>query len=299
MKRSRLLGILPVILLILYCGFLIRNAWYAVAGSDSTGYVSFARSMAAGEIVKPVVELNRLELPNDFTDVFMPLGSSHGPRPGTIAPMYPIGLPLHLALGGLLGGWEYGPFLVNPIIAGLSLILIYLIGLELGLPRRFSATGAVMLAVHPTFLYFAMQPMSDGASACWALVAIWTSLRSRQRDWWGLFAGAALGAAFLVRPSNVLLSIPMLFSLRLKPRVLLLCCLGGLPFAGAFLIYNTVAYGHPLTTGYAVTIPTNHQGQLMWANLSVRFNYYVDWLQRLIGPLAVLGWLGVAACRNL
>ena len=296
MKRSQMWTVMLGMLLIVYCGFLIKNAWYAVSGADSAGYVSFARWMVQGQVVKPAEELTRLGLPNDFTNVFIPYGFNRGPRPGTVAPFYPVGLPLHLALGGLIGGWEYGPFLVNPIIAGLSLILIYLVGLELGLPRRFSVTGAVLLAAHPLFLYFVLQPMSDGTSVFWALVVVWTSLRSRQRDLWGLFAGAAFGMAFLVRPSNILLLVPILFSLRLKPKVLLLFCLGGLPLAGIFFAYNTAAYGHPLKTGYTVT---NHEDLLMWANLSARFRYYVYFLTMLIGPLVWLGWLSVGAFRQI
>src|SRR5262245_1826542 len=88
LKRSWPLTILFVILLIGYCGFLVKNACYALAGSDSTGYVSFARSIVKGDIVKRPAELSRFDLPDDFREVFMPLGHSRGRDPGTIAPMY-------------------------------------------------------------------------------------------------------------------------------------------------------------------------------------------------------------------
>ena len=49
--------------------------------------------------------------------------SSPGPRPGTIAPFYPVGFPAHLAAAALVGGWETGPYLVSPIAAVLCLAL--------------------------------------------------------------------------------------------------------------------------------------------------------------------------------
>ena len=287
---------LSAILLITYCGFLIKDAWYAVSGSDSCGYASLAQSIVAGKVVKPAAELNHFGLDPDFTNVFTPLGYNPGPRPGTITPLYPIGLPLHLAIGGLIGGWERGPYLVNPIIAVLSLVLIYLVGMELGLSRSFSITGTILLAAHPTFIYFMLQPMSDGTATFWSLVVIWTSLRARKRDQWSVFAGAAFGVAFLVRPSDVLLLIPVLFCLPLKPRTLLLFCLGGLPVAGVFFAYNAISYGHPLKTGYTTT---NHQELLSLSNILVRFNHYIKWLKKLASPLIFYAWLGVVICRRV
>jgi len=139
-----------------------------------------------------------------------------------------------MAGGALIFGWKYRPFLVSPLAAALSLVLIYLVGVELGLTRGMAITGATMLAFNPTFCLQAIQPVSDGLATCWSLAAILTALRSRRREAWGLAAGAAFGMAFLVRPSNVLLLIPILFSIRLCPKTLLLFFLGGLPFAGVF-----------------------------------------------------------------
>ena len=50
-----------------------------------------------------------------------------GPRPCTLAPTYPVGYPFHMAGAALIFGWKYGPFLVSPLAAVLSLVLIYLL----------------------------------------------------------------------------------------------------------------------------------------------------------------------------
>jgi Bacterial membrane protein YfhO/Dolichyl-phosphate-mannose-protein mannosyltransferase len=284
------------IILIVYGGVLVKHAVYAVNGSDSQGYIALARLFVEGNIIKPVPELKQLDLPDNLRPLFTPLGFYPGPRPATIVGFYPIGLPLHMAIGALIGGWKYGPFLVNPIAGVLSLILIYLVGLELGLPRGYSTAGAILLAAFPTFIFFMMQPASDGLATFWALMLVWVSLRSRARDAWGLLAGAAFGIAFLVRPSNILLLIPLIFCLRLKPKVLIFFCLGGLPLAGLFFAYNVVAFENPLRTGYTVT---GHETLLTTDGLSARFNFYIYWLSMLISPLILLGCLGVAFCRKI
>ena len=159
--------------------------------------------------------------------------------------IYPIGLPLHMAAGVLLLGWRYGPFVINPLLGTLSLLLIYLVGRQLGLPRAYAVAGAAILAVNPTFVFMASQPMSDALAMFWGLVLISAALRARVNDKWALLAGAAFGVAFLVRPTNVLLLLPLAFCLPLKPRTLLLFGLGGLPLAVVFGIYNYAAFGNP------------------------------------------------------
>jgi 4-amino-4-deoxy-L-arabinose transferase-like glycosyltransferase len=121
-------------------------------------------------------------------------------------------------------------------------------------------------------------------------------LRSRNRDSWALLAGAGFGMAFLTRPSSILLLIPILFSLRLKPKTILFFCLGGLPLAVIFFVYNTVAYGHPLTTGYG---QIGLQKALGFSGFADRFNHYFYWIKVTMSPLALLCWLGVAADRKV
>ena len=296
LSRSRFVRIAIVIGLLSYGGFLLKYASYSVGGADSAGYGLIARSLLQGSIVQPVTELERLGLPDEFAKSFIPIANDAGPRPGTMTAFYPVGMPLHVAAGALIAGWNYGPFLVSPICALLCLTLIYLLGLELGLSRGFSIAGAVMLAASPTFIYLAIQPMSDVVTTFWSLVAIWAGLRSAKRDGWALLAGAAFGAAFLIRPSSILLLIPILLCLRLRPKTLLFFLLGGLPLAAIFFTYNAAAYGHPLRTGYtAIKLHT----ALTLTGFTTRFNYYLDWLAKTMSPWLLLGWLGVAADRQV
>jgi 4-amino-4-deoxy-L-arabinose transferase-like glycosyltransferase len=201
-----------------------------------------------------------------------------------------------MALGALIAGWEYGPFLVTPIVGLLSLLLIYLVGLELGLPRGFSIAGAIILAASPTFIHYSTQPMSDAVAMFWSLAAILAAMRSRKLDGWALLAGAAFGMAFLTRPSNALLLIPLLFSLRLKFKTILFFILGGLPLAAIFFTYNIVAHCHPLLTGYW---ENGLQNLVTTTGFTDRFNFYRYWIKVTMSPLPLLGWLVVAADRKV
>jgi 4-amino-4-deoxy-L-arabinose transferase-like glycosyltransferase len=288
--------IVAVIGLLIYGYVLVKSAVYAVGGSDTSGYIRIARSLLHGDIVQRATELDMLGLPDEFLRNFIPLGYDPGARPGTMTPVYPVGWPLLMAVGALIGGWEHGPFLVNPIAAALSLLLIYLVGLELGLPRGFSIGSAIMLAASPTFIYQALMPMSDAMAMFWGLLAILGALRSRKRDGWALLAGAAFGMAFLTRPTSILLLSPLLFSLRLKPRTILFFLLGGLPTAAIFFTYNIVTHDHLLLTGYWAT---GHQDFMTTTGFMDRFNFYRYWIKVTMSPLPLLCWLAVTVDRKV
>jgi hypothetical protein len=295
-RASRMLGFAAIAGLLFYGSYLARHASYAVGGSDSSGYVRIAWSLVHSSLVQPVGELERLGLSQEFIRGFVPLGYDLGPRAGTMTPFYPVGLPVHMAFGALIAGWETGPFLVSPLAAMLSLILIYLIALEIGLSRGYAIAGAVILGAGVTFIFMALSPMSDVPATAWSLAAVWATLRSRRKEAWAMLAGAAFGMAVLIRPTGVLLLPPILFCMRLKPRTLLYFLLGGLPMAAGLLAYNAAAYGHPLQSGYQKI--GLHQ-ELRVAGAAARFQHYVYWLGVTLSPLVLLGWAMVAFVRRM
>lgn len=299
LKRAQLLKAGMLVVLVIYGALLAKHASYAVGGSDSSGYASIARSLLQGRVTLAIPELAQFDFPAGYAPVFSPLaytprvksGASEG---AVITPIYPVGFPLHLAAGALLVGWRKGPFLISPLLGVLSLLFLYLIGLRLGLSRTFAIAGAAILAINPTFIFMASQPMSDVAALFWALVLIWAGLRSRDDDRWAALAGAAFGLGVLVRPTNILLLVPLAFCVRLKPKPLMFFALGGLPLAAVFCGYNLAAYGHPLQTGYG-SINLHHE--LTTSGFAMRFRHYIYWLSMTMSPLLLAGWLGVLANR--
>jgi len=269
MTKRLLPPIIALVALTLYGAFLMRHASYAVGGSDSSGYANIARSLTTGRLVERVEMLDRFALPDGFASAFAPLAYLLGPRPGTLTPFYPVGLPLHLAVAAIIGGWRSGPFFVVPILATLSLLFIYLAGRELDLSRALAGTSALMLGICPVFLFQAQWVMSDVAATFWALVAVFASLRARRRAAWALLAGFAFGIGVLVRPTSALMLIPVLFGLPLRPRCLLFFALGGLPTAMILFVYDLTAYGSIWRTGYGqiglTDVPPDYDSDSVWS----------------------------------
>jgi dolichyl-phosphate-mannose-protein mannosyltransferase len=291
-RRERLrvlaLGFGLLAALAAYGAFVARNAAHAVGGSDSSGYANTARRLLSGTLVARPRSLDLLGLPDSLAPVATPLGFLAGPRPGTMAPLYPIGFPAHLAAAALAGGWEKGPYLVSPIAAVVCLALLYLLSRELGLPPAWSAGTTAVLAAWPAFLFQAIQPMSDVVATLWATAAILFAVRARRRPAWALACGAALGLAVLVRPTSLLLAVPLAFAVPRTRRCLGLFVLGGAPMAAVQAAMNLTCYGGLLATGYG---KTGHLEAIALANFPARIWYYGRWIFHtftLVVPLAAV-----------
>ena len=277
--------------LIGYGVLLIAHLGLGFGGCDATGYANAARDILSRRIVQPIGAVERLGLPDRFDRAFIPLAHEQGPRVGTMVPMYPPGFPLHVAAAALLGGWGLGPFLLSPLAAVACILLVYLLGREVGLSRPLATAAGAMFGVCPVVFYQAVQPMSDVVAAMWAAAAILCALRSHRADAWAAAAGAAFGIAVLVRPTNALLLLPILVAIRRRPRTLLVFALGGLPFAGIFAAWNRTAFGSAFRTGYSGLLGA----ELAASNFPPRFAHYSYWIAAQLSPLVPLGWLGATA----
>jgi 4-amino-4-deoxy-L-arabinose transferase-like glycosyltransferase len=194
-----------------------------------------------------------------------------------MTPTYPIGLPLHLAALAPIVGWEKTARVVNACNVLAAGALLYVLGRRLGLGRGWALAGVAALWLSPLWILFALQPMSDPVAVTWTLAAIYCAWRSRERWWWALLAGAAIGVDVLVRPANLVVAVPVLIAFGLNWRAWLVCGLGGVPFAAAMLLYNMRAYGGALTTGYGFVgdafelkiVPHNFAHFALWVPLLV------------------------------
>jgi hypothetical protein len=281
-------------LLLGYLLLVCDKAFLSAGGSDSSGYLNAARLFSRGKLTDAVEPLKRFGLSQEFVHVFIPLGFSPGREPGTMVPSYPPGLPLHMAAAALVGGWARAPFWVSPLAATLSLLLLYGIGRELGMTRPLAVGATACLAVFASFFWFGLQPMSDVPATAWALAAMLAALRARRNADAAFLCGAAFGMAVLVRPTNILLVVPLLLALPFERGVLLRVALGGLPFAAFLFATNQIANGSPFTSGYG-----NMSSGFSLRFFPVRIRHYGYWLAALGTPFLVLGWLAVAGVRSL
>lgn len=294
-RRPSRVGLALLLALGAYGVFLARHAAHAVGGADSSGYANTARRLLAGELVARPPALDRLGLPDALAPIFIPLGFLGGPRPGTMAPLYPIGFPAHIAAAALAAGWDRGPFLVSPAAAILCLVLLYLVGRELGLPVAWAASASTVLAAWPPFLFQAIQPMGDVVATLWAIAAVLFALRARRRPAWALACGAAFGIGVLVRPTSVLLALPLLFALPFSKRAFGLFALGAAPMAGVLAAIDAHCYGGVLRTGYG---KTGHLDVIALSNFPARFRYYGQWLVGTLTPIMPLAAAGLVADRS-
>jgi hypothetical protein len=236
---------------IAYAVTLAMNISYAAGGADSSGYMNEARLLASGRTRAVIEPLRTLKLDSSFIQVFTPLGFTWGPpNSGTMSPGYPPGLPLHLAIAGLLGGWTIAPFLVSPLAAIGAALLMYAVGRQFGLTKPLVVAGAFLLALLPQTISHAVQPVSDVLATFWSLVAMLFALRSRENAKLAFLAGVAYAISVCVRPTNVLLLIPLALAVRVRFALLVRIAIGAAPIAIALALYQNDVYGSPFRTGY-------------------------------------------------
>lgn len=190
----------PVIVIV-GCVIGIAYGTFAASGSDAYGYVSQATLWLRGElhVHQPIVgEVSWPEAAWTFT----PLGYRPISDDGTIAPTYPPGLPIIMAIFQAIAGPE-GPFFVVPLMAAAALYCTYLLGREATGSRVAGSLASLLLLASPVFLLHSIVPMTDvPAAAGWALVCV-LALRQPQQP---LLTGLVAGASLLIRPNLVLLA---------------------------------------------------------------------------------------------
>lgn len=242
---------LGLIVLALYGLFIGRNFANVAGGADSSGYFNSARLLAAGKFAA------ELRTPPEFgpqselrPQLFHPHGLLPFPgRPG-LSPTYAAGLPLHLALASKLFGWSWAAPAVGIAAALATLVLLYATAREVGLEISLAASGVVMLAAYPVFLFTSFQPLSDTLATTWCLAAVFAALRARHHRGWAIACGTAVAVAGLVRATNLLLLPALVILLGWDGRRLGLATLGGLPGAIWLGYYNHTLYGSALSSGY-------------------------------------------------
>lgn len=154
--------------------------------TDEVVYLYHARFLASGHLtlpappVPPAFEVNLMQVEKDRW-----------------YPSPPPGWPLILALGVMAGL----PWLVNPLLAGVNVLLVYILLCEL-YDRRIGRISLLLLCSSPWFIFMGMNLMTHMLTLACALVASISMLRasSSSSSRWGWLAGIAVGIASLIRP---------------------------------------------------------------------------------------------------
>ena len=163
---------------------------------DEFGYLLHARYFASGQLAMPlpaVPDAFRIDLMTyEATRWFSPV---------------PPGWPMMLALGVILGV----PWLVNPVLAGLNVLLLYVVVREF-YSKRTARLTVLLFCVSPWQQFLAMSFMTHTWSLTCALAAAAAvgRLRRAPRPQYALLGGAAIGVVSLIRPLEGVITASLL-----------------------------------------------------------------------------------------
>lgn len=165
-------------------------AWDVLDGiphvQDSITYLFQAQTLARGRLWAPAPTFPRF-----FEQEFLLM------RDGRWFGKYPPGYPLLLAVGV----WLRRPWLVNPVLAALTVPLLYALGREL-YGRASGRLAVALLLPSPFFLFMSGSMMAHAAELFWMGLFMWAWVRATKAvdgRRWAALAGAAWGMTFLTR----------------------------------------------------------------------------------------------------
>lgn len=222
---------------------------------DEVAYLFQAKTLALGRLTVPS--------PAQPEAFWTPFVLDHqGQRFGK----YPPGWPAILATGVLSGV----PWLINPLLAALSLYLLYRLGQTLYDERTGLLAAALGLA-SPLFLVLSGSFLSHLASLVWLLLfSLWFVWTARGRSpWFALGAGLALGMAFLTRSLTAMAyAVPFIVYSLVQivrrqqphwPHYLLMALTGG-TVAALLPVYQWAVTGDPWLNPYLLWWPYDRIG---------------------------------------
>lgn len=271
-----------------YGALLGWNVGAYAGGADSSGYLNHARMLAAGTVRIPTRDLPSAPAREISAFAYVPLGFSPASAgdPREMVAIYPLGLPLLLAVAGIVLGWTLAAPVVIIAHALAGLWVTYALGRAAGLPRRLALSGVALLAVSPQYVFNSVQLLSDLPAMVWTTGAILCAWQARTRRGWAWATGLVFAMAVLIRPTNALAAVPVLIALGANWGRWWRVGVAGLPVAVALLWYNRAAYGHPLRFGYGEI------GEAFdFSYLGPTLLHYTRWLPV---SLAVVGMLVLA-----
>lgn len=170
---------------------------------------------------------------------------------------YPPGHTLLLAVGMIV----HAEWLVNPLLAGVSVVLVFVVARGLYGPKT-GLLAALLWSVSAWALFMSGTYMSHVSATAFGLAA-WAAVfgprRPTRRHW--LIAGAALAGAIAIRPLDaVAAALPVLVWIGVKRRASAAVWMGvaGAPILLLLGWYNWKLFGGPFTFGYSVLYGPQH-----------------------------------------
>jgi hypothetical protein len=256
--RARWLARLPALwvtaVAALHLAALIHYGAPVLNSPDANGYYVPAARLASHGTLELGVESPLQYIGNQWLDV----------GDGRFYSKYAPGIPVLLAPVYALFGPD-AALSLTPLLASLSLLLIF--GIARGhVEAWLAAAGATLYALQPIANVHAQNWGSHTQASFMLLTGLWLLQRwARQPSLWLATAtGVALGAVPAIRPAESVVAIGVCVFVALTVRQdgrwrsahlqsLLAMAGGALVPIGLLAYYDSVAFGDPLSTGYALT----------------------------------------------
>ncbi len=220
---------------------------------DATAQLFQAKTLALGRIYAPAPRV-----PSFFVDAYVLIEHGHW------FSKYPPGWPLLLAVGVIAGA----PWLVNPVLTGLGIFLMFLIGREL-YGFRIGLLAAGLMLSSPFVIIVSGSYLSEQATWVFLGAAAYLILRWRRSAGVGVrllavpsirtcqllaMAGILTAFGFMTRQLDTIAFIfPFALILLRRPLAFVCFSLGGLPVAGLYLLYNSALMGNFLGNAYTAS----------------------------------------------
>ncbi len=209
---------------------------------DAFNYWFQAKNFSLGQLYAAVPPL-----PEYFQFPFIIM--ENGKWFGSVYPGYPLVLSLGVAVNC---SW-----IVNPILGGLALFVLYRAGRDF-VGENLARVAVILCFISPFFRMMAAIHMSHMAALLWILIGNWmlwrwATHRKNCRIWIPLLAGLALGFTYITRPqAGAVIILPFiifaLFNVRqFKWRQIAVFILPLIVFYGLILAYNHSLTGDVFT----------------------------------------------------
>jgi hypothetical protein len=218
-------------------------SWFVMEGvphiDDSISYLFQAKYLSTG----------RLYLPAPPDSASFPVAQALVDGPKWFAYGFP-GWPAVLALGVLVGV----PWLVNPLIAGITVLVAHRL-IRLLYDRGRANLTVCLMGVSPWLIFISASFMGHAVALAWGLVALLAVELERRRPsgGWAVVAGVAVGGLFLTRPIEAMFvgSAGLLWMLglggsRMRLRSVLAYAASAAGVAATVFLYNAALTGRAL-----------------------------------------------------
>jgi hypothetical protein len=286
--------IMRLAMLTAICGSVL--AWFrfllaSIGGADSYGYVSASTMIANGRLIDAAPIAEWLSAANRLA-IASPLGWTPAPDGAGIAPTFPIGTSIVMALFTLVGGAD-AVYFVAPVTGLVTLWLVYRLARE-WYDGESALLATALVAWNPLVIAYAKQPMSDMPATMWTVLALLLAVQSSRGS--ALGAGLAAGAAVFTRPALLVAAavIPIAAHRGQSPRQRL--ALAGTGLAFVLLVVMAIQdhlFGSPFSTGYG-----GGRALFSWSHVRTNLAIFLDHGWDVLGPLWIPGLIiGLFASR--